>query len=409
MRTRLMVGGNSSGDGNGGGIDVAISGGSMGGLFTALALADADRAVDVEVFERSTDELRSRGAGIVAQPTILDFLDTHDITDPEAITTTTSTRQYLDREGGVERTYDESMTFTSWDALYRRLRDAVSDENYHLGRTTTGVDRGETRTDDEAEGSDELTDGGRRGRATLRFENGETREADLAAVAEGGQSTACEDLLPSAGPEYAGYVAWRGVTPEGSVSPSVHERFEDVFTLYEGNDDLVLAYLIPGPDGSTAAGERRLNWVWYDPIQRRERQHLMTDIDGRTHDLSVPPGKLGADTEEALLAAAEKRLPGVFADLVQATDDRFVQTIYDLEVPRTTVDRVCLLGDSAFVARPHTAAGTAKAAADGIALADALEANDGIGTALDDWEDERLEAGRRLVAKGRRMGENYMN
>ena len=409
MRTRLMVGGNSSGDGNGGGVDVAISGGSMGGLFTALALADADRAVDVEVFERSTGELRSRGAGIVAQPTILDFLDTHDITDPEAITTTTSTRQYLDREGGVERTYDESMTFISWDALYRRLRDAVSDENYHLGRTTTGVDRGETRTDDEAEGSDELTDGGRRGRATLRFENGETREADLAAVAEGGQSTAREDLLPSAGPEYAGYVAWRGVAPEGSVSPSVHERFEDVFTFYEGNDDLVLAYLIPGPDGSTAAGERRLNWVWYDPIQRRERQHLMTDIDGRTHDPSVPPGKLGADTEEALLAAAEQRLPDVFTDLVRATDDRFVQTIYDLEVPRTTFDRVCLLGDSAFVARPHTAAGTAKAAADGIALADALEANDGIGAALDGWEDERLEAGRRLVAKGRRMGENYMN
>jgi 2-polyprenyl-6-methoxyphenol hydroxylase-like FAD-dependent oxidoreductase len=123
----------------------------------------------------------------------------------------------------------------------------------------------------------------------------------------------------------------------------------------------------------------------------------------------VPPGKLGADTEEALLAAAEQRLPDVFTDLVRVTDDRFVQTIYDLEVPRTTFGRVCLLGDSAFVARPHTAAGTTKAAADGIALADALEANDGIGAALNDWEDERLEAGRRLVAKGRRVGENYMN
>jgi 2-polyprenyl-6-methoxyphenol hydroxylase-like FAD-dependent oxidoreductase len=381
----------------------------MGGLFTALALDDADRTVDVEVFERSTGELRSRGAGIVAQPVILDFLDAHDVTDPGAITTTTSTRQYIDREGRVERAYEESMTFTSWDALYRRLRDAVPDEEYHLGRTTIGVDRGEIRTDGEAEGSDGPTDGGCGERATLRFENGETTEADLAVIAEGGQSTVREALLPEVTPEYAGYVAWRGVTPELSVSTSVREHFEDTFTFYEGSDDLVLAYLVPGPDGSTEAGERRLNWVWYDPIERGERRRLMTDTDGRTHDFTVPPGKLGADVEESLLAAAEKRLPGVFTALVRATDDRFVGTIYDLEVPRTTAGRVCLLGDAAFVARPHTAAGTAKAAADGIALADALEANGSVKAALESWESERLEAGRRLVAQGRRMGEDYMD
>jgi 2-polyprenyl-6-methoxyphenol hydroxylase-like FAD-dependent oxidoreductase len=134
----------------------------------------------------------------------------------------------------------------------------------------------------------------------------------------------------------------------------------------------------------------------------------MTDLDGRTHEFSVPPGDLRTDVDEGLLTGAEKRLPSTFADLVRATDDRFVQTIYDLEVPRTTVDRVCLLGDAAFVARPHTAAGTAKAAADGIALADALEANDGIETALDDWERTRRKAGQRLVERGRRMGESYM-
>ncbi|PSP74341.1 FAD-dependent monooxygenase [Halobacteriales archaeon QS_3_64_16] len=398
-----------SDDGHGDRLKVAISGGSMGGLFTALALDDADRAVDVEIFERSTGELRSRGAGIVAQPTILDFLDAHDIANPEELTTTTTTRQYLDREGAVERAYEESMAFTSWDGLYRRLGDAVPDENYHLGRTTISIDGKGTRTDEVDTESSRLTNGGRGERATLRFENGEILRTDLAVVAEGGQSGSREELLPDVKPEYAGYVAWRGVTPEGSVSASVHEQFEDTFTFYEGSEDLVLAYLIPGPDDSTAAGERRLNWVWYDPIERGERRGLMTDIDGRTHDFSVPPGKLRADVEEALLAAAEERLPGVFDDLVRATDDRFVQTIYDLEVPRTTFGRVCLLGDSAFVARPHTAAGTAKAAADGIALADALEASDRIGSALDDWERTRGKAGRRLVAEGRRMGENYMH
>jgi 2-polyprenyl-6-methoxyphenol hydroxylase-like FAD-dependent oxidoreductase len=173
-----------------------------------------------------------------------------------------------------------------------------------------------------------------------------------------------------------------------------------------------LAYLIPGPDGGTGRGERRLNWVWYDSVEQGERERLMTDADGRTHALTVPPGKLRADVDKELLAAAGRRLPKVFADLVSATDGRFVETIYDLEVPRMVFGRVCLLGDCAFGARPHTAAGTAKAAADGTGLADALNARDtrnGVGAALDDWERDRLAAGRRLVARGQRMGENYMS
>ena len=142
-----MADSESANDGNGDRLDIAISGGSMGGLFTGLALDDADRDVNVEVFERSTGELRSRGAGIIAQPTILDFIETYSIADPEAMTTTTSTRQYLDRRGGVERVYDESMTFTSWDGLYRRLRDAFPDENYHQAeRRSTSMRVGRERT-----------------------------------------------------------------------------------------------------------------------------------------------------------------------------------------------------------------------------------------------------------------------
>jgi 2-polyprenyl-6-methoxyphenol hydroxylase-like FAD-dependent oxidoreductase len=359
----------SGGNDNDGQLDVAISGGSMGGLFTALALGDADRPIDVNVFERSAGELKGRGAGIVAQLAMLDFLDAHDIARPEELTTTTATRQHIDRSGGLERAYDESMTFTAWDALYRRLREAFPDESYHMGRTTVGVGRG-----DDATGEDGGGDGsGDDGTATLRFENGASVRTDVAVIAEGGRSTTRADLLPEVSPAYVGYVAWRGVTPEDAMPPAVREQCEDVFTFYEGGDDLILAYFIPGPDGGTDRGERRLNWVWYDSAERAERERLMTDADGRTRALTVPPGKLRADVDEKLLATAGERLPEVFADLVEATDGRFVETIYDLEVPRMVFDRTCLLGDCAFGARPHAAAGTAKAAADGIALADTLD------------------------------------
>ena len=69
-------------------------------------------------------------------------------------------------------------------------------------------------------------------------------------------------------------------------------------------------------------------------------------------------------------AAAACELHPQFAELVQATPDPFVQVIVDVAVPRMAFGRVCLVGDAAFVVRPHTAAATAKAAADAATLAD---------------------------------------
>ena len=45
------------------------------------------------------------------------------------------------------------------------------------------------------------------------------------------------------------------------------------------------------------------------------------------------------------------------------------------DAPRMAFGRLCLIGDAAFVARPHAAAGTAKAAEDGWQLARALRAS----------------------------------
>src|SRR3984957_14996918 len=46
------------------------------------------------------------------------------------------------------------------------------------------------------------------------------------------------------------------------------------------------------------------------------------------------------------------------------------------------VGRVALLGDAAFLARPHVAAGVTKAAEDALALATALQSNGGVESAL---------------------------
>ncbi len=90
---------------------------------------------------------------------------------------------------------------------------------------------------------------------------------------------------------------------------------------------------------------------------------------------------------------------------MQAIDDLFVQVVFDLDVPRMAFGRACLLGDAAFVVRPHAAAGTAKAAEDAWMLSAALAARpDDPVAALAAWEPGQLELGRKLQARTRAIG-----
>lgn len=102
--------------------------------------------------------------------------------------------------------------------------------------------------------------------------------------------------------------------------------------------------------------------------------------------------------------ASAASLPPAFERLVWQTEDPFVQPIVDLTVSRMAFDRIALLGDAAFVARPYTAMGTEKTARDAVELAAALDRTDDIAAALTEWEASQLAFGRDLVEKGKRMG-----
>ena len=67
--------------------------------------------------------------------------------------------------------------------------------------------------------------------------------------------------------------------------------------------------------------------------------------------------------------------------------------------------RIVLMGDAAFAARPHTAAGTAKAADDAWALAEELGDGSDLDAALARWERRQLAVGRDLVHRARRLGD----
>jgi hypothetical protein len=63
-----------------------------------------------------------------------------------------------------------------------------------------------------------------------------------------------------------------------------------------------------------------------------------------------------------------------------------------------------LIGDAAFVARPHTAMGVSKAAGDVMALSNCLASEADLPTALQRFEAERIVIGRDIVGYGRQLG-----
>ncbi len=371
-------------NGNGSAPKVVVVGGSLGGLFNGIALRSL--GCEVEVFEKSSGLMKDRGAGIVFQQEVAEFLTRYAVAPLESVVVPVRTRRYLEADGSVAQEGPMPQAMTSWDLLYRKLRADFGDEHYHAGVRLVGFDP----TDDKV---------------TARFDGGQKVACDLLIGADGPGSTVRQQLLPSVRSDYAGYVAWRGVVVEHQA-PDLAAEFADRFTFFQAPHTHILCYLIPGPDESIEPGRRRLNWVWYlNAAPGDELDRVLTDKDGRRREFSVPQGMVAPDMLGWLNDQARRTLPPSFLRLVMATKEPFVQTIHDLAVPKMAFGQVCLTGDAAFVPRPHTTASTAKAAANALALADCLSVVEGdVVEALRRWEPDQLALGQQLREHGRRLG-----
>lgn len=364
-------------------VGVAIAGGSIAGLCAGNALLAANH--DVHIFEQSASRLTSRGAGIVVQPDLTSLLSRADA--PPLAMTSCSVRKTYAGTSRCAQTQRMPQSFTSWEAIYASLIGAFPSERYHSG---DALEIGKVAP----------------GRVTATTGN-KTIHADLLVAADGFRSKARLAFAPETISRYAGYIAWRGVIDEADLPKELVAFFDDTFAFCEAEDGgHALCYLIPGEGGSTEPGTRRLNWVWYVTIPEGDDfEAVMTDKNGNRREAAVAAGQVN-ETAIADLHRRTELLDPHFANLIKTTPEPFIQSIIDVAPPEMAFGRVCLLGDAAFVVRPHTAAATAKAASDASALARALgEYAPDIDRALHTWNREQVAAGRRLVNYGVMLGE----
>jgi 2,6-dihydroxypyridine 3-monooxygenase len=365
-------------------MNISIVGGSLGGLTAACLLRDAGH--EVVVFERSPVRLEQRGAGIGFLPATYRYLHERAGVDLAKISVPTSHIRYLDALGNVVHDESHNYLFSSWNTVYASTLDHFGASNYHL--------------DFEMSSFSQTLDS-----VSVNFTNGRSVESHVLVAADGIGSMARNTLIPTSKSVYAGYVAWRGMVRESTLPASVCQRLSDAITYFVYPHSHILVYPIPDHDGRVTNGDRLINFVWYcnyEPGQ--ELTKLLTDKNGLLREVSVPLGLVSESNIASMKAMARANLPTILSDIVQATAEPFVQVIYDVEIDEMAFGRICLLGDAAMVVRPHAAAGTAKAAADGWALAEALEKYDSVSLALEAYQNSQLALAKNLLERTRRVG-----
>lgn len=365
-----------------------VIGGSLGGLFAATTLRATGWEVDV--FERSPHEIDSRGGGVVLQPDVLAAFHAAGIAHNASLGVRSGDRINLNRDDKVIQRHFSPQTQTSWNMLYGAMKRALPAEHLHPGEQFT-------RFEQESD------------KIHAHFGSGRVETGDLLIGADGARSTVRRQLMPGHDPTYAGYVAWRGLVDELDLPEPAASVLGQTFAFQQGLGHLMLEYMVPGEDESQQVGHRRWNWVWYRKVAAGpDIASLLTDREGVRHTFSLPPGTAkDADIAELRQASSDLLAPS-FQQLVEATKEPFVQAILDLQVRRMVYGRAVLIGDAAFVPRPHTAGSTAKAAANALALAKALRSGDSIDGAIANWEASQLEAGLNMTQWGMRMGDQIM-
>jgi len=371
-----------------------VVGGSLGGLLAANLFVRAGH--EVQLLEKASHSLDGRGAGIVTHEALgaglrragvaIDADIGDGLYGMRSLGVAVNGRVALDARGEAVARRALPQVLTSWSRLYALLSEALPAGCAAMGCTVAAVDADETGV-------------------RVRCDSGQTFDADLLVASDGIRSAVRAQFAPQVQPQYAGYIAWRGVCDEAWLSRHTRSTLFEQFGFGLPAGEQIIGYPVAGPGNTTAPGQRRYNFVWYRAADEQAAlPALLTDADGELHPTGIAPHKVSWRHVAAMRGAARTLLAPQFAEIIEKTAQPFLQPIHDLACERLAFGRIALMGDAAFVARPHVGMGVTKAAEDAMALADALAAHGATPAAWAAYEDARLGPGQAVVQRARRLG-----
>ncbi|WP_423199763.1 MULTISPECIES: FAD-dependent monooxygenase [unclassified Cupriavidus] len=327
--------------------DIVIVGASLAGL--TLSLACATRGVPVRVVERTERKAHGGDNLSVSLASIAAAVGC----DPRAAPALPVVRAYRDRH------------LTSWPALYQWLRDRAGE--------APGVTLEENRTVVSV-----LAD---QDKAMLVFDNGTTAVADAVIGADGYHSTvrrAVAPELPYA--RYAGYLVWRGLIEESSLSAPVNWPSNGGLWIEFEQGYRLVAAVLPGRDGSLEPGQRQVTFAWFDA----GREALLRETGCLTEDGHIVgtlgAAAIGSDIRDDLAALIPQLWPETWAEAVtvgvRSPDAMRGAPIAEYRPDRLARGRLAIVGDAAHVLSPMTGSGYASGVEDAFYLSELLSKAD---------------------------------
>ena len=368
---------------------IGIVGGSIAGCSAAFQLIKEGH--HVIVFERSNKALVGRGGGIGTSPGVINQIKEDGLLQDDFPSFEIQKMPFVGKTPTAEpfgRTawaMPVSFQVFQWNALWRKLREQVPDENYRAG----------VRIIDARMISN--------GKVELVTSAEKKEQFDLVIFADGYNSLGRSILFPEKQLKYRGYVLWRGLLPEsemGGTSPLSDEILRLSYAREPGHN---VVYYIPNQNGSTKEGDRVFNWAAYIAVYETDLSEIMLDKDGRLREGTLPPGQMSEATENRLKGFLAQHIPEYYADVVNRTKDSYIQVIYTLDLDAYYKDRICLIGDAGIVVQPFTGSGVFKGYNNVKDLTQYMRNSISMEEALEQWSDIQLKTGKRLLALGEQM------
>jgi 2-polyprenyl-6-methoxyphenol hydroxylase-like FAD-dependent oxidoreductase len=313
---------------------ILVAGGGIGGLSAAIALRQAGH--DVVVLERAP-RIEAVGAGITLFGNAMSALERLGLREAVAARGAADTRSAILTSNGRQLTELPSDLLEGTVAIHRADLQAVlaeAAEEVRVGYEVAVVQQ---------------RDGG----VSVRTANGAEEHGDLLVGADGVNSVVRHEIADTA-PRYAGYTAWRGVSPvsveSGRLTESwgVGERF-GLVDIGRGTYWFATKNAAEGepdePGGRKAEVLRRFS-AWHEPIA----------------------AVVAATAEDAILRN---------------------DVYYLAPLARWSTGRVVLLGDAAHATTPGVGQGAAQAIEDAVVLGAELARADEVASALAAYESIR--------------------